>query len=54
LRNKLLVKGTGQDSYTLICRAVAKVIASNANLCAFAFQLSVIIGVFPFLPALHV
>ena len=53
LRNKLLVKVTGQDSYTLICRAVAKVSASNANLCAFAFQLSVIIEVFPFLPVLH-
>ncbi len=53
LRYELLMKGTSQDSYTLICRAVAKVSAGNANLCTFAFQLSVIIEVFPFLPVLH-
>ena len=32
------MKGTSPDSYTLICRGVAKVSASNANLCSFAFQ----------------
>ena len=50
MRNKFLKKRTSQNSYTLICRSVEKVSISNANLCAFASQISVIVKVFPLLP----